>query len=46
MKICIQDEFEAKYARLFPSGTGNVAKPLRMVLEVHSYKQCLRNTMN
>ena len=26
------DEFEAKYARLFPSGTGNVAKPLRMAL--------------
>ena len=26
------DEFEEKYARLFPSGTGNVAKPLRMAL--------------
>lgn len=26
------DEFEAKYAGLFPSGTGNVAKPLRMAL--------------
>ena len=26
------DEFEAKYARLFPSGTGNVAKPLHMAL--------------
>ena len=24
--------FEAKYASLFPSGTGNVAKPLRMAL--------------
>lgn len=23
---------EAKYAELFPSGTGNVAKPLRMAL--------------
>lgn len=26
------DEFEVKYARLFPSDTGNVAKPLRMAL--------------
>lgn len=26
------DVFEAKYAELFPSGTGNVAKPLRMAL--------------
>lgn len=26
------DEFEVKYARLFPSDAGNVAKPLRMVL--------------
>ena len=26
------DEFEAKYAGLFPSDTGNVAKPLRMAL--------------
>lgn len=26
------DEFETKYASLFPSGTGNVAKPLRMAL--------------
>ena len=26
------DEFEIKYARLFPSDTGNVAKPLRMAL--------------
>lgn len=26
------DEFEGKYAKLFPSGTGNVAKPLRMAL--------------
>ncbi len=26
------DEFEVKYARLFPSGTGNVAKPFRMAL--------------
>ena len=26
------DEFEIKYASLFPSGTGNVAKPLRMAL--------------
>lgn len=26
------DEFEIKYAKLFPSGTGNVAKPLRMAL--------------
>ena len=26
------DGFETKYARLFPSGTGNVAKPLRMAL--------------
>ena len=26
------DEFEAKYADLFPSETGNVAKPLRMAL--------------
>ena len=26
------DVFEAKYAGLFPSGTGNVAKPLRMAL--------------
>ena len=26
------DEFEIKYAELFPSGTGNVAKPLRMAL--------------
>lgn len=26
------DEFELKYAELFPSGTGNVAKPLRMAL--------------
>lgn len=26
------DEFEVKYARLFPSGTGNVAKPLYMAL--------------
>lgn len=28
------DEFETKYAGLFPSGTGNVAKPLRMALDV------------
>lgn len=26
------DEFEMKYAALFPSDTGNVAKPLRMAL--------------
>ena len=26
------DEFEIKYARLFPSDTGNVVKPLRMAL--------------
>ena len=26
------DTFEAKYAELFPSDTGNVAKPLRMAL--------------
>ena len=26
------DEFEMKYASLFPSDTGNVAKPLRMAL--------------
>ena len=26
------DEFEVKYAKLFPSDTGNVAKPLRMAL--------------
>ncbi len=26
------DTFEAKYAQLFPSDTGNVAKPLRMAL--------------
>ena len=26
------DEFEIKYARLFPSDTGNIAKPLRMAL--------------
>lgn len=26
------DVFETKYAGLFPSGTGNVAKPLRMAL--------------
>ena len=26
------DEFEVKYARLFPSDTGNVAKPFRMAL--------------
>ncbi len=26
------DDFEIKYARLFPSDTGNVAKPLRMAL--------------
>jgi len=26
------DEFETKYAGLFPSGTGNVAKPQRMAL--------------
>ena len=26
------DMFEAKYAELFPSDTGNVAKPLRMAL--------------
>ncbi len=26
------DEFEIKYAKLFPSDTGNVAKPLRMAL--------------
>ena len=26
------DEFEIKYAELFPSDTGNVAKPLRMAL--------------
>ena len=28
------DEFEIKYARLFPSDTGNVAKPLRKALGV------------
>ena len=28
------DTFEAKYAQLFPSDTGNVAKPLRMALGV------------
>ena len=33
MADCIPwDEFEIKYARLFPSSTGNVAKPLRMAL--------------
>lgn len=33
MADCIPwDEFEIKYAELFPSGTGNVAKPLRMAL--------------
>ncbi len=26
------EQFEEKYAALFPSNTGNVAKPLRMVL--------------
>ena len=26
------DEFEIKYAKLFPSDTSNVAKPLRMAL--------------
>ncbi len=26
------NDFEIKYAKLFPSGTGNVAKPLRMAL--------------
>lgn len=26
------EEFEIKYSKLFPSGTGNVAKPLRMAL--------------
>lgn len=26
------DAFKTKYASLFPSGTGNVAKPLRMAL--------------
>ena len=26
------DEFEIKYAELFPSDTGNVAKPLRMAM--------------
>ena len=26
------DEFEVKYAKLFPSDTGNVARPLRMAL--------------
>ena len=26
------DQFEVKYAKLFPSDTGNVAKPLRMAL--------------
>lgn len=33
MADCISwDEFEAKYAELFPSDTSNVAKPLRMEL--------------
>lgn len=33
MADCIPwDEFEIKYAKLFPSDTGNVAKPLRMAL--------------
>ena len=33
MADCIPwDEFENKYAELFPSDTGNVAKPLRMAL--------------
>ena len=33
MADCIPwDEFEIKYASLFPSDTGNVAKPLRMAL--------------
>ena len=33
MADCIPwDEFEIKYAELFPSDTGNVAKPLRMAL--------------
>ena len=33
MAACIPwDEFEIKYAKLFPSDTGNVAKPLRMAL--------------
>lgn len=33
MADCIPwDEFEIKYAQLFPSDTGNVAKPLRMAL--------------
>lgn len=33
MADCIPwDELEIKYAELFPSGTGNVAKPLRMAL--------------
>ncbi len=26
-----RDESEIKYARLFPSNTGNIAKPLRML---------------
>lgn len=26
------DEFEIKYAEVFPSNTGNVAKPLQMAL--------------
>lgn len=33
MADCIPwDEFEIKYAELFPSDTGNVVKPLRMAL--------------
>lgn len=33
MADCIPwDKFEEKYARLFPSDTSNVAKPLRMAL--------------
>lgn len=37
------DEFEVKYARLFPSGTGNVTKQLRMAL---SYQDGTANSFH
>ena len=38
------DELEVKYAALFPSGTGNVAKPLRMALGSMIIQKRLRFT--
>ena len=38
------DEFEVKYAKLFPSDTGNVAKPLRMALGALRIRIC--NTLS